>query len=120
MMGVDHCSLAVAVPLSSPDQIRLEKAIIDGAVAAELPHLVKLSSIATSHDSALFVGRLHAEIEDHLVASGLAYTLLRPASFANNLFYAAKSVATETAGPAPRPPAGLPTSTSATCPRRPP
>jgi len=88
--GVDVAFLALG---SSPDQIRLEKAIIDGAVAAELPHLVKLSSIATSHDSALFVGRLHAAIEDHLVASGLAHTLLRPASFADNLFYAAKSVA---------------------------
>jgi uncharacterized protein YbjT (DUF2867 family) len=41
------------------------------------------------------VGRLHAEIEDHLVTSGLAHTMLRPASFANNLIYAAKSVATE-------------------------
>lgn len=90
--GVNVAFLALG---SSPDQIRLENAIIDGAVAADLPHLVKLSSIATSHDSALFVGRLHAEIEDHLVASGLAHTLLRPASYANNLFYAAKSVATE-------------------------
>jgi uncharacterized protein YbjT (DUF2867 family) len=90
--GVDVAFLALG---SSPDQIRVEKAIIDGAVAAELPHLVKLSSIATSHDSALFVGRLHAEIEDHLVVSGLAYTLLRPASYANNLLYAARSVAME-------------------------
>jgi uncharacterized protein YbjT (DUF2867 family) len=90
--GVDIAFLALG---SSPDQIRLEKAIIDGAVAAELPHLVKLSSIATSRDSALLVGRLHAEIEDHLVTSGLAYTMLRPASFANNLLYTAKSVATE-------------------------
>jgi uncharacterized protein YbjT (DUF2867 family) len=57
--AVDVAFLALG---SSPDQIRLEKAIIDGAVAAELPHLVKLSSIATSHDSALFVGRLHAAI----------------------------------------------------------
>ena len=80
---------------SSPDQIRLEKAIIDSAVAAELPHLVKLSTIATGHDSALSVGRLHAEIQDHLVSSGLAYTLLRSASYVNNLFYAAKSVVTQ-------------------------
>jgi uncharacterized protein YbjT (DUF2867 family) len=80
---------------SSPDQIRLEESIIDGAMRAELPHLVKLSSIATSHDSALFVGRLHAEIQDHLVASGLSYTLLCPASFVNNLFYGAKSVAVD-------------------------
>jgi len=90
--GVDVAFLALG---SSPDQIRLETTIIGGAVKAELPHLVKLSSIATSHDSALFVGRLHAEIEDHLVASGLSHTLLRPASFANNLFYAANSVAAE-------------------------
>jgi NAD(P)H dehydrogenase (quinone) len=90
--GVHVAFLAVG---SSPDQIRLEKAVIDGAVGAELPHLVKLSSVATSHDSALFVGRLHAEIEDHLAASGLSYTLLRPATFVNNLFYAARSVAAE-------------------------
>ena len=90
--GVDVAFLALG---SSPDQIRLEKAIIDGALAAELPHLVELSSIATSHDSALLVGRLHAAIEDHLVVSGLAHTLLRPVSFADNLLYAAKSVATQ-------------------------
>jgi uncharacterized protein YbjT (DUF2867 family) len=90
--GVDVAFLALG---SSPDQIRLEKAVIDGAVRAGLPHLVKLSSIATSHHSALFVGRLHAEIEDHLVASGMPHTLLRPASFVNNLFYAARPVAEE-------------------------
>ena len=90
--GMDVAFLALG---SSPDQIRLEQAIIDGAVAAKLPHLVKLSSIATSHDSALCVGRLHAEIEDHLVASGLAHTLLRLATFTDTLLYAAKSVATQ-------------------------
>jgi uncharacterized protein YbjT (DUF2867 family) len=89
----DRVDVAFLALGSSPDQVRLEKAIIEGAVRAELPHLVKLSSIATSHDSALFVGRLHAEIEDHLVVSGLSHTLLRPASFVNNLLYAAKSVA---------------------------
>ena len=90
--GVDGAFLALG---SSPDQIRLENAVIDGAVRADLPHLVKLSSIATSHDSALVVGRIHAEIQDHLVASGLSHTLLYPASFANNLLYAARSVSTE-------------------------
>jgi uncharacterized protein YbjT (DUF2867 family) len=90
--GVGVAFLALG---SSPDQVRLEKAIIDSAVQAELPHLVKLSSIATSHESALFVGRLHAEIEDHLVASGLPHTLIRPSSYVNNLLYAAKSVAAE-------------------------
>ena len=90
--GVDAAFLAVG---SSPDQVRLGKAIIDGAVRAELPHLVKPSSTATRHDSALVVGRLHAEIQDHLVASGLSYTSLYPVGCANNLFYGARSVAAE-------------------------
>jgi len=90
--GVDVAFLALG---SSPDQVRLEKAVIDGAVKAELPHLVKLSSTATSHDSVLLVGQIHAEIEDHLAASGLSHTLLHPASFVNNLFYVASSVAAE-------------------------
>jgi uncharacterized protein YbjT (DUF2867 family) len=89
--GVDVTFLAVG---SSPDQVRLEKAVIDGAVKAGQPHVVKLSSIATGHDSPLMVGRLHAEIEDHLAASGLPHTLLRAASFTENLFYAAESIAT--------------------------
>lgn len=89
--GVDTAFLAVG---SSPDQIRLEQALIDGAVRAELPHLVKLSSVGTGLDSPLLVGRLHAEIEAHLVASGLPHTLLRPASFADNLLMTAGSVAT--------------------------
>ena len=50
-----------------------------------------------------FVGRLHAEIQDHLAASGLSYTLLHPASFANNLFYKAESVAVEHILPAAAP-----------------
>jgi uncharacterized protein YbjT (DUF2867 family) len=90
--GADGAFLALG---SSPDQIRLEKAVIDVAVEADLPHLVKLSSIGTSYDSALVVGRIHAKIQDQLVASGLSYTLLYPASFANNLLYAARSVSTE-------------------------
>jgi len=46
---------------------------------------------------------LHAEIQDHLAASGLSYTLLHPASFANNLFYKAESVAVEHILPAAAP-----------------
>ncbi|MFC1413545.1 NmrA family NAD(P)-binding protein [Streptacidiphilus sp. N1-12] len=88
--GVEAALLAVG---SSPDQIRLEQALIDGAAKARLPHLVKLSSIGAGPDSALLVGRLHAEIESHLAASGLPHTLLRPASFSNNLLMAAAPVA---------------------------
>lgn len=88
--GVDFALLSLG---SSPDQIRLEKAIIDGAARANLPHLVKLSSIDTNPDSPVLVGRLHAEIEAHLAASGVPHTLLRAASFTENLLYGAESVA---------------------------
>ncbi|MEU9987665.1 SDR family oxidoreductase [Streptomyces sp. NPDC048045] len=98
--GVDVTFLTIG---GNPDQVRLEKAIIVAAAKADRPHVVKLSSVATSHDSALLPGRQHAEIEDHLAASGLPHTLLRPVSFTDNLLYAAESVAAHNgwAGAAP-------------------
>lgn len=88
--GVDVAFLSLG---SGPDQIRLEKAVIDGAARAGLPHLVKLSVAAAGHDSPSLVCRLHAEIEDHLVASGIPHTLLRPTAYSANLLSAAPAIA---------------------------
>jgi NAD(P)H dehydrogenase (quinone) len=45
---VDIAFLALG---SGPDQIDLEKAVIDAAKAVSLPHLVKLSAANASHDA---------------------------------------------------------------------
>jgi uncharacterized protein YbjT (DUF2867 family) len=86
LQGVELAFLALG---SSPQQVQLEKAFIDAAARAGLPQLVKLSTLDASHESLVPVGRWHAEIEDHLLASGVSHTLLQPASFSSNLLAAA-------------------------------
>jgi NAD(P)H dehydrogenase (quinone) len=89
--GVDLAFLALG---SSPQQVQLEIAFIDAAARARLPQLVKLSTADARHESLVPVGRWHAEIEDHLRASGVSHTLLQPSSFSSNLLAgAAPSIA---------------------------
>lgn len=91
LRGVEIAFLSVG---TDPRQTALEKGFIDAARQAGLPHLVKLSTIDAGRQAPNPVGRWHAEIEDHLAASGVASTILRPAYFTTNLLRtAAPSVA---------------------------
>src|SRR6185503_17519311 len=57
------------------------RALIDRAKSAGVEHIVYTSILGASHDHPLDFGRTKARIEDHLRDSGIAYTILRPASF---------------------------------------
>jgi uncharacterized protein YbjT (DUF2867 family) len=87
--ALDDVELAFLALGSSPLQVQLEKGFIDAAAGANLPQLVKLSTADARHESLVPVGRWHAEIEDHLHASGVPHTLLQPSSFSINLLAAA-------------------------------
>ena len=78
MEGCDHLFL-LSPP--HPDQAEREKAAIDAAGRAGVSHVVALSVMGADHASRSLFGRWHAEIDDHLIASGLDYTILRPAGF---------------------------------------
>jgi uncharacterized protein YbjT (DUF2867 family) len=73
-------------------------AFLDKAKAANIEHIVVLSSLAVAAehrrdlDSASY--RHHKAIEQAVEASGLAYTFLRPGSFANNLRFWSYSIKT--------------------------
>ncbi|WP_196248782.1 NmrA family NAD(P)-binding protein [Rhodococcoides fascians] len=87
---VDVAFLALG---SSPVQAQLEKAVIDAASAVSLPHLVKLSAAYASTEASTSVLRVHADIEAHLVASGLNHTLISPTTFMEIALLGAASIA---------------------------
>ncbi len=58
--------------------------VIDEAVSAGVSHIVKLSSAMADANSSLFIAKAHGEIEQHLKASGVAATMLRPNGFMQN------------------------------------
>lgn len=85
MEGVDRMFLLAV----GPELARMEANAIDAAARAGVKHVVKLSVLGASEDSAIPFARWHREGERRLEASGMAWTFLRPSSFMNNdLFWA--------------------------------
>ncbi|TDU80634.1 uncharacterized protein YbjT (DUF2867 family) [Streptomyces sp. KS 21] len=88
--GADRLFLAMA---NSPAQVELETRVIDIATHTGIGHIVKISAPAAEPDSPVAISRGHHAVEEHLRASGLAHTILRPYAFMQNLLRLAPTVA---------------------------
>ncbi|GGZ70474.1 NAD(P)-dependent oxidoreductase [Streptomyces subrutilus] len=88
--GAGRLFLALA---NSPAQVRLETRVIDIAARSGIGHIVKISAPAAEPDSPVAVSRGHHAVEEHLRASGLTHTVLRPYAFMQNLLRLAPTVA---------------------------
>jgi uncharacterized protein YbjT (DUF2867 family) len=81
MTGVDR--VFMITPFTE-DQVELGKVTIDAAKAAGVKHFVKLSALGAGAEPGIQLGRWHREMEKYLEASGLTYTIIRPATFMQN------------------------------------
>src|SRR6516164_11561849 len=77
--GIDCVFLVGPV---APNLVELESSATEEIKRAGVPHLVKLSAMGTR---AATFPRQHAESEDHIKASGVAWTFLRPNGFMQNM-----------------------------------
>jgi NAD(P)H dehydrogenase (quinone) len=77
---------------TSPQQVANEIALIDGAIAAGVRHIVKLSALGPA--SRLNPFAWHMQIEAHLARQPVASTVLRPSAFADILKRSAGQIAT--------------------------
>ncbi|GAA0344424.1 NmrA family NAD(P)-binding protein [Micropruina glycogenica] len=80
--GVDQVFLAAP---NHPDQLAWESAVINAAVAAGVPRLVKLSAHGAGLGSPVAFWHAHAEIEQVLAAAAIDAVVLRPTTYATNL-----------------------------------
>ena len=93
---------ALLLPANNANQLEQERMFIDAAKRAGVQHIVKFSALgADDPKSGSRIIRWHAEAEDYLEASGLAWTHLRPCMFMQNLLGSAASIAGEGAFYAP-------------------
>jgi uncharacterized protein YbjT (DUF2867 family) len=69
------------------DQVELGNRLVDAAKAAGVRHIVKLSAIGSDMEPGIQLGRWHRAVERHLEATGIAYTILRPANFMDNFIH---------------------------------
>ncbi|WP_084955435.1 SDR family oxidoreductase [Thermoactinospora rubra] len=81
--GVDTVWLLTAMGPQAP---HASMNAVWAARQAGVRHVVRMSAIGAAHDAPTRNGRLHALSDLELQASGLGWTILRPAFFMQNLF----------------------------------
>ncbi len=84
-----------------PRQVELQGALIAAAQAAGIQHIVKLSAHSAGAHPPVSFGRWHAQIEQQLEASGMAFTHVRPRFFMQNFLSFAPTISANGAFYAP-------------------
>jgi len=79
------CDKAALILPNSQEQEAMEIRFIDLAKEAGVRHIVKLSSLEALPEATSPVPSLHYRVEQHLKASGLDWTMIRPNFFMQNL-----------------------------------
>jgi uncharacterized protein YbjT (DUF2867 family) len=74
------------------DMVRQQTAVIDAARAAGVKRLVKISSRGADAESSLGIARGHGVMERVLASSDLAWSVLRPSTFMQNLLRSAGTI----------------------------
>lgn len=73
----------IVIPLR-PDMVQLAANVAKAARAAGVKHLVRVSGAGADPHSPYAIGRVQGQADQHLVASGIPTTLLRPKNFMQN------------------------------------
>jgi uncharacterized protein YbjT (DUF2867 family) len=90
--GVDTLMSIVPPGARAPQQT---SSLLWAARQAGVRHVVRLSAVGAAHDAPTLNSRLHALSDAELERSGIAYTILKPHFFMQNLFMSRDSIAKE-------------------------
>ena len=83
---------ALIVMGNHPDQAVIERQFATLAREAGVAHVVKISSMEASADASAVLPRNHYETEQHIAASGMDWTFLRPNFYMQNMLMYAESI----------------------------
>ena len=89
MQGVK--TVLVLLP-NSESQLALEKQLVDSAKQAGVERIVKMSSIEATPDATSPIPKLHLESEEYIKQSGLAWTMIKPNFYMQNLLASAGTI----------------------------
>lgn len=91
----EDCDRLFLLSPPHPSQAQREKSAIDVARRSGVTHVVAVSVTGANAASDSAFARWHAEVDDHLLGSGLGYTILRPAGFMQVHLWPVPSVTAE-------------------------
>ncbi|MGF6882671.1 uncharacterized protein YbjT (DUF2867 family) [Nocardia sp. GAS34] len=79
--ALDGIDAVVLISSADDRMVEAQCNLIDAAVAAGVRRVVKISGLGTDPNSPFRFGRYHAQIEQHLEAAPIGWTILRPGQF---------------------------------------
>ncbi len=89
MAGIEKAYIVTGI---APDVPTWFSNFYQAAKAAGVKHIVKFSGLGAELDSPSEIIRQHAISDQELIDSGMAYTILRPNSFHQNMLWQAQSI----------------------------
>ena len=92
LAGVEKVLL---ISTADPGLVQTQSSFIDSAKRTGVRHIVKFSGMGCRPDAEFRFARMHAQVEDHLERSGLAWTHLRPSTFMSDYFREVPSISAE-------------------------
>jgi uncharacterized protein YbjT (DUF2867 family) len=93
--ALEGVEIAALILPNSKEQRDMELQFTDLAAAAGVKHFVKLSSLEARADAKTPIPMLHWAVEEHIRASGMDWTMIRPNFFMQNLLAAGASIKNE-------------------------
>jgi uncharacterized protein YbjT (DUF2867 family) len=90
--AMEGCDQLFLLTPPHPDQATREMRLIDAAHKAGVEHVVGLSVMGAHPQSPVSFARWHGEVDEHLISSGIAHTILRPAGFMQTHLWPVDSV----------------------------
>jgi len=92
LRALEGIERALVVMGNHPDQAELERRFATSAQEAGVAHLVKISSMEASAEASAVLPRNHYETEQHIVATGVDWTFLRPNFYMQNMLMYAEAI----------------------------
>ena len=90
--AMDKVDTVVLIAPAGPDCVEQNAALIDAAAQSGVRKIVRISAIRAAEDGRTENTRLHGTCDRLLQESGLAYVILRPNYFMQNLFMSLDSI----------------------------
>ena len=83
--GVAHMSAKIGVTPPPYDRLQQQIAAVDAAAASGVKHIVYLSIMNAAPDATFILAHDHFHTEEHIRASGIAFTFLRSSLYMDNV-----------------------------------
>ena len=90
--AMDGCERVLVVQPVTEDMVEHSTNICEAAKSASVPHVIRISNMATGPDLGSVIATMHYESDEMLKAVGCNYTLIKGANYYQNMFFSALTI----------------------------